>query len=250
MAPPAPAPPDQPDAGQRDNARPPARAGFVAGMKAGAGPGAATFVLALTYGALARAAGWGVAVPSVFSAAVFSSSAQFTLLTTLGGGGILAAVAAATLINARYLPMGIAVSSSLHGGRLRRSVEAQALADASFVIAHRGGESFDRARLIGATVPQWTGWVAGTIIGALTAPPAQLLTELGLDVVFPAFFVVLAMEELRQSRRALLAGGLGAAAAAGLLFVVQPGLALLLATGAAGIGLIPPRGNTSPRARE
>jgi predicted branched-subunit amino acid permease len=209
-------------------------------MKAGAGPGAATFVLALTYGALARAAGWGVAVPSVFSAAGFSSSAQFTLLTTLGGGGsIAAAVAAATLINARYLPMGVAVGSSLRGGRLRRAIEAQTLADASFVIAHLGGERFDRARLIGATVPQWTGWVAGTVVGLLAAPPAHLLSAFGLDVVFPAFFVVLALDEFRQSRRAILAGGLGAAVAAALLFVVQPGAALLLATAAAGIGLIP-----------
>jgi 4-azaleucine resistance transporter AzlC len=210
-------------------------------MKMGAGPGAAAFVLALTYGALARAAGWGVAVPSVFSAAVFSSSAQFTLLTTLGGGAsILAAVAAATLINARYLPMGVAVSSSLRGGRLRRAIEAQTLADASFVIAHLGGERFDRARLIGATVPQWTGWVAGTIVGLLAAPPEHLLTTFGLDVVFPAFFVVLALDEFRQSRRAVLAGGLGAAVAAALLFAIPPGLALLLATAAACIGLIPP----------
>jgi 4-azaleucine resistance transporter AzlC len=210
-------------------------------MKAGAGPGAATFMLALTYGALARAAGWGMALPSVFSAAVFSSSAQFTLLTTLGGGGsIVAAVAAATLINARYLPMGVAVSSSLRGGRLRRALEAQTLADASFVIAHLDGGRFDRARLIGATVPQWTGWVAGTIVGLLAAPPEHLVTAFGLDAVFPAFFVVLALDEFRQSRRAVLAGGLGAAVAAALLFVVQPGPALLLATAAACIGLIPP----------
>jgi 4-azaleucine resistance transporter AzlC len=210
-------------------------------MKAGAGLGAATFVLGLTYGALARAVGWGTAVPTVFSAAAFSSSAQFTLLTALGGGGgIVAAVAAATLINARYLPMGVAVSPSLHGGRLRRAVEAQALADASFATAHLGQGRFDRGRLIGATIPQWTGWVTGTIVGVLAAPSGHLLTKLGLDVVFPAFFLILAVEEFRRSRRAVAAGGLGAVLAAGLLLAVQPGLALLLATNAAGIGIVRP----------
>jgi predicted branched-subunit amino acid permease len=154
-------------------------------MKAGAGLGAATFVLGSTYGALARVAGWGIAAPTVFSAAAFSGSAQFTLLTALGGGSLVAALAAATLINARHLPMGVAVSASLHGGRLRRALEAQALADASFAIAHLGKGLFDHGRLIGATIPQWTGWVTGTIVGVVAAPSGHLLTKLGLDVVFP-----------------------------------------------------------------
>ena len=214
------------------------REAFAAGMRLGAGPGAATFVLALAYGAAARIAGWGVTVPLAFSMLAFSGSAQFTLLATLKAGSAVAAVIAAVLINARYLVMSVAINDSLHGGRLWRALQAQALADASFVVAHRGHGRFDIARLIGASVPQWVGWVTGTAVGLLTAPSRQLMHALGADVTFPAFFLVLALDELRRSRRAIVAAILGACIAAALLFVTTPGNALLAATLAALIGAI------------
>jgi len=214
------------------------RESFLDGMRLGAGPGAATFVLALAYGAAASIAGWGITVPLVFSMLAFSGSAQFTLLTTLTAGSAVAAVTAAVLINARYLVMSVALNDSLHGGRLSRAVQTQALADASFVVAHRGEGRFDIARLIGASVPQWLGWVGGTAVGLLTAPSPHLLHALGADVTFPAFFLVLALDELRKSRRAMVAAVLGASIAAALLFVTTPGNALLAATVAALIGAI------------
>jgi 4-azaleucine resistance transporter AzlC len=195
-------------------------------------------VLALAYGAAASIAGWGVTVPLVFSMLAFSGSAQFTLLTTLSAGSAVAAVTAAVLINARYLVMSVALNDSLHGGRLSRALQTQALADASFVVAHRGDGRFDIARLIGASVPQWLGWVGGTAVGLLTAPSAHLLHALGADVTFPAFFLVLALDELRKTRRAMVAAALGALIAAALLFVTTPGNALLAATVAALIGAI------------
>lgn len=216
-----------------------AREAFTAGIRLGAGPGAATFVLGLAYGAAARIAGWGITVPLAFSALAFSGSAQFTLLTTLKAGS---AVAAAVLINARYLVMSVALNDSLHGGRLRRALQTQALVDASFVVAHRGHGRFDIARLIGASVPQWAGWVSGTAAGLLAAPSRQLMRALGADVTLPAFFLVLALDELRRSRRAIAAAG--ACIAAALLFVTTPGNALLAATLAATAGAI---GRHTPR---
>lgn len=220
------------------------REAFAAGIRLGAGPGAATFVLGLAYGAAARIAGWGVTVPLAFSALAFSGSAQFTLLATLKAGSAVAAVTAAVLINARYLVMSVALNDSLHGGRLWRALQTQALADASFVVAHRGHGRFDIARLIGASVPQWAGWVSGTAAGLLAAPSPQLMHALGADVTFPAFFLVLALDELRRSRRAIVAAATGAAIAAALLFVTTPGNALLAATLAALTGAI---GHRAPR---
>jgi predicted branched-subunit amino acid permease len=119
-------------------------------------------------------------------------------------------------------------------------VQAQALVDASFVVAHRGAGRFDIARLVGATVPQWSGWLAGTAIGVLLQPDTALLTQLGADVVFPAFFLLLALEEIR-SRRAAVAALCGACLAGGLLLVAQPGVALLGATAGALVGALPGR---------
>jgi 4-azaleucine resistance transporter AzlC len=210
---------------------------FIGGLRLGASLGTATFVLAVMFGALARAHGWGLVAPVVSSLILFSGSAQFALLTALaGGGGLIPAVAAAALINARFLPMAMAIAPSLRGGRLRRAVEGQAVVDASWAAAHLGGGRFDRERLIGATLPQWPAWVGGTLLGAVFAPPEHLLQTLGLDAAFPAFFLVLLLDELRASARARAAAGLGAAIAAGLVVVVPAGVALIGSTVAAFLG--------------
>jgi branched chain amino acid efflux pump len=215
-----------------------ARRDVLAGARTAAGPAAATYVLGVTFGAAAAAAGWGTLAPLVFSAFTFSGSAQFSLLTTLQTGSALAAIASAVLINARYLVMGIALNDSLRGGRGWRAVQAQALVDASFMVAHRGGGRFDVPRLMGASAPQWACWLLGTLTGLLLQPDPSVLDRLGVDVVFPAFFLLLVLDEVR-SLRAATAALCGAAIAAGLLLVTEPGYALLAATAGALVGVLP-----------
>jgi 4-azaleucine resistance transporter AzlC len=222
--------------GEREVGR---RQELLEGIRMGIGPGAAAFVLALSFGAEAAARGWGFGLPVLFSMFAFSGSAQFTLLTTLAGGSAVAAITSAVLINARYLVMSVALNNSLRGGRLSRAVQAQALCDASFVVAHRNNGGYDIVRLIGASIPQWLLWTTGTAVGALTAPSPDLMHRLGLDVAFPAFFLILALDELRRSSRALVAALLGAAIAAALLFVTTPSYALLGAIAAALLGILP-----------
>src|ERR1044072_4346810 len=120
----------------------PPRARFRAGLRIGVSLAAASFLLAVTFGATVRAQGWGVVAPVVCSILVFSGSAQFALATALAGGGIAPAIASAALINARFLPMGVAVTASLKGNRWRRAVEAQSVVDASWVAAHEGEGRF------------------------------------------------------------------------------------------------------------
>lgn len=225
------------------NAGPSPRERFLGGMRVGLGLAVAVFVLGVTFGALARAQGWGVVAPTIASVVVFSGTAQLAMVAVFaGGGGILAAVAAAALINARFLSMGLAVGPSLRGGRLRRAVEGQAVVDGSWVAAHRGGGRFDRERLIGATIMQYPAWVGGTILGVLVAPPTHLVETLGLDVVFPAYFLVLLLDELRTSRQARRAAAASAALTGGLLFALPAGLVLIASTAAAFLGL-----RSSPR---
>ncbi|WP_405062184.1 AzlC family ABC transporter permease [Kribbella sp. NBC_01505] len=212
---------------------------FFEGMRLGIGPGAAAFVLALSFGAEAVARDWGFGLPVLFSMFAWSGSAQFALLTSLASGSAVVAVTSAVLINARYLMMSLALNESLRGGRLSRALQAQALCDASFVVAHGTKGGYDIVRLVGASVPQWVLWAAGTAVGALTAPSPELMHQLGLDVAFPAFFLILALDELRRSKRAMLAGLLGAVIAAALLFVTIPSYALLGAIAAALLGILP-----------
>ena len=54
------------------------------------------------------------------------------------------------LLNARFGPMGLAVVPYLKGGPIRRALEGQAVVDASWALASRGGGRFDREPMIGA----------------------------------------------------------------------------------------------------
>jgi 4-azaleucine resistance transporter AzlC len=194
--------------------------------------------LGISFGVLARSLGWGVLAPIVFSVIAFSGSAQFAVAAVLGaGGGPLAAVVAAVLLNARFLPMGIAVAPFLKGGPLRRALEGQAVVDASWALASREGGRFDREFMIGATVPQLAAWIGGTVIGVLAGNVVGDVERLGLDVVFPAFFVALLMEELRGGKQTLAVALIAAALSLVLVPLVPPGVPVIAACAAALLGL-------------
>lgn len=195
-----------------------------------------TFALAVSFGVLARSNGWGAVAPIVMSLVVFSGSAQFASAGVLAaGGGVAAAVASAVLVNARFLPMGLAIAPSLKGGRLRGALEGQALVDASLAIAERGGR-IDRERLLGATLPQFAAWQLGTAVGAVGLLGDLDPEALGLDVLFPVFFLGLLMPELREPR-ARLAAALSAALTLALIPLTPPGVPVLAAAGLALLGL-------------
>jgi hypothetical protein len=99
---------------------------YLRGARAGIAVGVSIFAVGLAFGVFARGLGRGVLAPTAMSLAVFSGSAQFAVSTAL---------VAALLINARFIPMGIASASSLRGGLVRRAVEGQAVVDAGWALA-------------------------------------------------------------------------------------------------------------------
>jgi predicted branched-subunit amino acid permease len=213
--------------------------GYLAGVRAGLPFALVVGVVALSFGVLARSLGWGVLAPIVFSLITFSASAQFAVAAVLGaGGGVFTAIAAAVVLNARFLPMGMAVAPFLEGGPLRRALEGQTILTTSWALASRGGGRFDRAFMIGATVPQYLAWTIGTAVGVLSHVVVGDVERLGLDVIFPAFFLTLLMRELRSGGRLTIAATAIAAALAATLVPIAPsGVPVLAACGAALLGL-------------
>jgi predicted branched-subunit amino acid permease len=153
------------------------------------------------------------------------------------GGGALAAIVAAILLNSRFLPMGVAVAPFLKGGPLRRAVEGQAVVDASWALANRGGGRFDREFMIGATLPQVVAWISGTVIGVLSSDVVGNVERLGLDVIFPAFFMALLVDELRDGGRTMAVALIAAVLSLALVPWVPPGVPVIAACAAALLGL-------------
>ena len=199
-----------------------------------------TFAGGISFGVLAQPT-MGSIAPILMSLIVFSGAAQFAALTALtAGGGALAAIAAGMLMNARWLPMGLAVGPFLKGRPLRRAFESLALVDASFALSRRSDGTYDRGILIGATIPQYGAWVSGTAAGVLGGAVLSDPGALGLDAMFPAFFAVLLAGEIR-GREAFTAAALGAGIALVLMPIAPPGVPVVAAAGAALIALIPAR---------
>ena len=205
-------------------------------MRAGLPFAIAAGLLAISFGVLARPV-MGTVAPIVMSAIVFAGSAQFAATAVLAAGGPVAAVVAGILLNARYGPMGIALAPSLRGGPLRRAAHGQAMIDASWAMASLGGGRFDPSFMVGATLPSYPAWVAGTAIGVLGGELIGDPERLGLDAIFPAFFLALLAGELRGERRAVAAACIGAAVALALVPVVPPGLPVIAASVGALLGL-------------
>jgi predicted branched-subunit amino acid permease len=205
------------------------------GIRAGLPFGAAAVLLGLSFGVVARPV-MGAEAAIVMSAFVFAGAAQFGSTAVLAaGGGAAAAIVAGVLLNARFLAMGVAYAPSLSGGRLRRAAEGQAVVDASWALANRGGGRFDRNLLLGATIAQYPAWQLGTVLGVLFGNAIGDPRDLGLNAIFPAFFLALLVDEARTPRARAVAAG-GAAIALALVPVAPPGLPIVAACLAAIVG--------------
>lgn len=213
------------------------RDAFRSGVRIGIPFAAAGLVLSLSFGVLAREAGFGIVAPMLMSLLVWAGSAQFSALAVLTAGGTpLAAIAAATLMNSRFLPMGAALAPSLPGGPVKRFFQGQTVVDASWAVAARPDGTFDRWVLFGTSLPQFFAWQIGTLIGLLAGDAIGDLDRWGLDAVYPAFFAAILIPELRSRSKigVAVAGGLIALA---LVPVAPPGVPVLAAALAALWGL-------------
>jgi len=89
---------------------------------------------------------------------------------------------------------------------------------------------------LGGTLPQYPAWVLGTVVGVVAGGALGNPESLGLDAIFPAFFLGLLAAELRRPHAvatALVGGGIALA----LTPLLPAGLPVLLASLAALIGL-------------
>jgi 4-azaleucine resistance transporter AzlC len=195
----------------------------------------APLLFGASFGLLAIDAGLGAPGAIAMSATTFAGSAQLAAASILeSGGGAASAIVAALLLNARYVPLSLAVASIFPGSRRRRAAESQLIVDESWALAGRRGR-FEYGVLIGAGLLLYVVWVGGTalgtIMGDLLDPEA-----IGLDAAFPALFLALLAPYLR-SRRALATAVVAGAITLVLIPVAPPGVPIVAASLAALVGL-------------
>ena len=202
------------------------------------------------YGLSAREAGFSPIEAIAMSTIVFAGAAQFAAVGYVASGlawpGVILLTA---LLNARHLLYSAALSPWLrHVPFARRAVMAHLLTDEAFALAighfRRLDATDERGYWIGAIGSTFIPWNLATIAGVILGGQIPDPTRFGIDVIFPAAMVGLAVG-LITGRRELVAaitgGGIGVVAALltspsiGIVVggLVGPALGLLVPSGRA-----------------
>ena len=210
----------------------------------GIGVSAAGF--GFVYGLSARGAGFSPVEAMAMSTIVFAGAAQFAAVGYVASGlawpGIVLLTA---LLNARHLLYSAALAPWLRDVPVaRRSVMAHLLTDEAFALSishfRRIGRGDERGYWLGAIVATFIPWnlatLAGVLLGAQIPEPARF----GIDVIFPAAMIGLAVG-LITGRRELVAAIVGGAVAVLVALASSPAVGIV-AGGVIGpaVGLLVP----------
>lgn len=200
----------------------------------------------LVYGLSARAAGFSPLEAGAMSVIVFAGASQFAAVGYLLGGFSWAGIVLLTaFINARHFLYSAALAPYFADRpRWLRAILAHVLTDEAFALSLSHYRRIGRADLpaywwasIGVTFIPWNlATIAGVLLGGQIPEPGRF----GLDVIFPAAMVGLAVG-LVTGRRELVAAIVGAVVAVAVSLAWDPA-AGLFAGGLLGplVGLLTP----------
>ena len=196
------------------------------------GIGVSAVGFGFVYGLSAREAGFSIVEAMAMSTIVFAGAAQFAAVGYVASGlawpGIILLTA---LLNARHLLYSAALAPWLREVPFaRRAAMAHLLTDEAFALAishfRRIGRTDERGYWIGAFVATFIPWnvatMAGVVLGAQIADPARL----GIDVIFPAAMIGLAVG-LITGRRELVAAIVGGVVAVGVALATSPSIGIV-----------------------
>lgn len=200
--------------------------------------GLAVGLYGAAFGAAATAAGLSVLQTCTLSLLMFTGASQFALVGVLGAGGApVAAVASALLLGARNTLYGLRLAAPLEVRGIRRAVAAHGVIDetTAMALAAPNPQALRLAFTV-TGVSLFTGWNLSTLAGALGSSLLGASAQVALDAVVPAAFLGLLWPRLRHSGTDRLVAGGGALIALAFTPVVPPGLQIMLAAAAVGLG--------------
>ena len=184
------------------------------------------------YGLSAREAGFSPIEAIAMSTIVFGGAAQFAAVGYVTSGLAWPGVVLLTfLLNARHLLYSAALAPWL--GRVpfvRRAVMAHLLTDEAFALSighfRRVGRTDERGYWIAAIASTFIPWnlatIGGVLLGAQIPDPARF----GIDIIFPAAMIGLAVG-LVTGRRELVAAIVGAGVGVAVALMTGPSIGIV-----------------------
>jgi 4-azaleucine resistance transporter AzlC len=184
------------------------------------------------YGLAARNAGFSPVEAMAMSALAFGGAAQFAAVGYVAGGLAWPGVVLLTaLLNARHLLYSAAIAPWLRDRPFaERAVMAHLLTDEAFALSMAHFRRLGRADAwgywvagIGATFIPWNlATLAGVLVGGSIPEPNRF----GIDVIFPAAMVGLAVG-LITGRREIVAAIVGAGVGVAVALVAGPAIGII-----------------------
>lgn len=221
---------------------PSARASFVRGIRLGFPIFLGYVPVGAAFGVLARSWGFNPLQATVCSATALAGAGQFIGLSLMKAGADVASVLiATTVVNLRYVLFGATLSPHIKSAPpLGQAALAYSVTDETFAvnmndIRHGTSNTWSMA---GVGVVAWTGWVAGTALGALGSSLIGDPSRFGVEFAMPAMFTALLVAQAEDKRHVIV--GVIAAALAIACALVLPGKWYIIAAamGAATAGTV------------
>lgn len=196
---------------------------FIRGLSSGLPIFLGYMPVGAAFGIVARDLGFTPVQAVACSATALAGAGQFIGLALIKSGATaLAVVAATTVVNLRYVLFGAALSP--HVARVPlpgQALLAFTLTDETFAvnIADAGRGRADAVSMVGVGAVSWTGWVAGTALGALAAGLIGDPAAWGVQFAMPAMFSALLVAQA-EDRRHVVTGAIATAVAIALMLVL------------------------------
>ena len=212
------------------------------------GIGASAAGFGFVYGLSARQAGFSPIEAMAMSTIVFAGAAQFAAVGYIVSGLAWPGVVLLTaLLNARHLLYSAALAPWLRDVPfVRRAVMAHLLTDEAFALSighyRRIGRGDERGYWIGAIGSTFIPWNLATLAGVWLGGGIPEPGRFGIDIIFPAAMVGLAVG-LITGRRELVAAIAGAGVGVVVALVSSPSIGIVVG-GLVGpaVGLLVPAG--------
>lgn len=161
-------------------------------------------VLGFGFGLIMKSSGFGIAMATVMSLAIYAGSMQYVAVGLFCGGASLITVALTTLmVNARHLFYGISMLDKYKGMGKIKPYLIFSLTDETYSLVCEGApettEQNKKRYYLCVSLLNHLYWVGGSFLGAVAGSLITFNTE-GVDFALTALFITVFLEQWLSSK--------------------------------------------------